>query len=73
MTLRSVVIVVIVVIVVYFLIVNVKLLEWIHDHMTPNSLKKTDLRTLIDNGNYKIKYLHYNWDLNSNETHVGIM
>ena len=31
-----------------------------------NNQKKADLRQLIDNGNYKIKYLYYNWDLNTN-------
>ncbi len=36
--------------------------------MAPDNLKKGELRSLIDNGNFKIKYLHYNWDLNSNHS-----
>ena len=41
-----------------------QVLEWIHSHLAASE-KKDKLRKLIDEGNFKIKYQVYNWDVNS--------
>lgn len=41
-----------------------EVLQWICAHL-PNSQKKTDLGKLLVDNNYRIRYLPYNWDLNS--------
>ncbi|XP_019850198.1 PREDICTED: uncharacterized protein LOC100634227 isoform X2 [Amphimedon queenslandica] len=43
---------------------NQQVLEWIYAHM-PDSEKRRSLKSLIDSGNYRMKYFKYNWDVNS--------
>ena len=37
---------------------------WVVNHM-PEGEKKRKLQELLQNGHYKVKYMSYNWDLNS--------
>jgi hypothetical protein len=43
---------------------NAEMLEWVHHHLPPGK-KKTNLRQLLDAGNYRVKFQTYNWDLNN--------
>lgn len=37
---------------------------WVVNHM-PDGEKKRKLQELLQNGRYKVKYMHYNWEVNS--------
>ena len=45
-------------------IVVVQVALWVVNHM-PDGEKRQKLQELLQNGHYKVKYMTYNWDLNS--------
>ena len=48
----------------YYTHTHTQLVRWVVDHMA-DGLKKQQLRDLLKEGNVKVKFRSYNWDLNS--------
>ena len=48
----------------YFVLFIVQMLQWVADNL-PDGEKKNNLQKLLETKTYSVKFISYNWDLNS--------